>query len=70
MEKELADWHKLHEFHLYAGNFQTKDLANYLKVSPRAIQRWLRGKKEPKPEQLAQIKRYLAMKETASKESS
>lgn len=70
MEKELEEWYKLHKFHLYAGNFQTKDLAIYLKVSPRAIQRWLKGKNKPKPEQLAQIKGYLAMKETASKESS
>lgn len=70
MEKELEEWYKLHKFHLYAGNFQTKDLANYLKVSPRAIQRWLKGKNKPKSEQLAQIKRYLAIQAPASKESS
>ncbi len=68
MEKELEEWYKLHTFHLYTGNFQTKDLANYLKVSPRAIQRWLKGKNKPKPEQLAQIKRYLDTLETESKE--
>ena len=69
MEKELEEWYKLHKFHLYAGNFQTKDLAIYLKVSPRAIQRWLKGKNKPKPNQLAQIKRYLTAQEIASKES-
>ena len=69
MEKELGEWCKLHKFHLYAGSFQTKDLANYLKVSPRTIQRWLKGENRPKPEQLTQIKRYLATQESESKES-
>lgn len=56
MEKELEEWFKLHKF--YMGDYQTKDLANYLKVSPRTIQRWLKEKGKPNPEQLALIRRY------------
>lgn len=69
MERELEEWFGLHRFHLYTGSFQTKDLANYLKVNPRTIQRWLKGKSKPKPEQLTQIKRYLCTLESELKES-
>ena len=58
MEKELEEWFKLHKF--YMGDYQTKDLAEYLKVSPRTIQRWLKEKTKPSEEQLAQISKYLA----------
>ena len=58
MEKELEEWYKLHKF--YMGEYQTKDLASYLKVSPRTIQRWLKEKTKPGKRQLALIKRYLA----------
>jgi len=64
MEKELEQWQKLHEFHLYAGSYETKDLANYLVVSTRTIQRWIKEKTRPSKEQLAQIRRYLAQNET------
>lgn len=63
MERELEEWHKLHEFHLYSGSYETKDLANFLGVSPRTIQRWLKEKTKPDKEQLAQIRKYLAEKE-------
>ncbi|MBU4346336.1 MAG: helix-turn-helix domain-containing protein [Candidatus Omnitrophica bacterium] len=59
MEKELEEWHQLHKFHLYSGSYETKELANLLKVSPRTIQRWLKEKSKPTKEQLVQIKRYL-----------
>lgn len=68
MEKELEEWYNLHKFYFYAGSYQTKDLANYLKVNPRTIQRWLKGKNNPNPEHLAQIKRYLAAQGSESKE--
>ncbi len=69
MDKELEEWHNLHKFHLYAGSYQTKDLADYLKVSPKTIQRWIKGKNKPNPEHLAEIKRYLATQESELKES-
>jgi len=59
MDKELEGWYKLHKFHLYSGSYETKDLANYLKVSPRTIQRWLKEKTKPSMEQLARINKYL-----------
>lgn len=64
MEKELEEWHKLHKFHLYSGSYETKDLANFLGVSPRTIQRWLKEKTKPNKEQLAQIKKYLSERES------
>ena len=64
MEKELEEWYKLHKFHLYSGSYETKDLANFLGVSPRTIQRWLKEKTKPSKGQLAQIKTYLAKKES------
>ncbi len=59
MDKELEEWYKLHKFHLYTSNYETKDLASYLEVSPRTIQRWLKEKGKPTKEQLSQISRYL-----------
>jgi len=59
MEKELDEWYKLHKFHFYSGNYETKGLAKYLGVSPRTIQRWIREKTKPSKEQLARISRYL-----------
>jgi len=60
MDKELEEWYKLHKLHFYSGSYQTKDLANFLGISPRTIQRWLKEKSKPSKEQLAHIKRYLA----------
>ena len=59
MERELEKWYQLHKFHLYSGSYETKDLADFLRVSPRTIQRWLKEKSNPGKEQLVQIKRYL-----------
>ena len=64
MDKDLEEWYKLHKFHFYAGSYETKDLAKYLGVSPRTIQRWVKEKTRPSKEQLAQIRRYLAQNET------
>jgi transcriptional regulator with XRE-family HTH domain len=62
MEKELQEWHDLHKFHIYSGSYETKDLANYIGVSTRTIQRWLKEKTRPSKEQLAKIRRYLTDK--------
>ena len=67
MDKELEEWHKLHKFHFYSGSYETKELAEYLGVSPRTIQRWIKEKTKPNKEQLSQISRYL--KENAPKAS-
>lgn len=62
MDKELEEWHKLHKFHLYSGIYETKELADFLKVSPRTIQRWLKEKTKPNKRQLVRIKEYLVQK--------
>ena len=67
VEKELGEWYELHQFHLYSGSYETEELAKFLKVSPRTIQRWLKEKTKPNKEKLAKIKRYLA--EEGSKNS-
>jgi len=59
MEKELEDWYVLHKFHFYSGSYETNDLATFLGVSPRTIQRWLKERSKPGKEQLAKIKLYL-----------
>ena len=59
MDRELEEWYKLHKFHFYSGSYETKELASYLGVSSRTIQRWVKGKTRPTKEELAQIKRYL-----------
>jgi transcriptional regulator with XRE-family HTH domain len=64
MEKELEEWYKLHKFHFYSGSFETKDLAKFIGVSPRTVQRWLKEKAKPSKEQLAQIKRYIVENES------
>ena len=64
MEKELEEWYKLHKFHFYSGSFETKDLAKFIGVSPRTVQRWLKESTKPSKEQLAQIKRYIVENES------
>ncbi|MDO8749224.1 MAG: hypothetical protein Q7J72_08960 [Candidatus Omnitrophota bacterium] len=63
MDKELQEWYNLHKFHFYSGSYETKDLANFLVVSPRTIQRWLKESTKPNKAQLVQINKYLAQKE-------
>jgi transcriptional regulator with XRE-family HTH domain len=52
--KEWADWHKGQ-----ISSFHTKDLAIYLGVSTRTIQRWMKEKTQPKEEQLQKIAQYV-----------
>jgi len=59
MDKELEEWHQLHKFHFYSGSYETRDLAKYLGVSLRTIQRWIKEKTKPNKEELAQISSYL-----------
>jgi len=41
------------------GQYQTKDLADYLGVSSKTIQRWLKSQSKPGKEQLAKISQYV-----------
>jgi transcriptional regulator with XRE-family HTH domain len=57
------EWVRLHRFHSYSGSYETKDLARFLGVSTRTIQRWLKDKTKPNKARLAQIGEYLTQKE-------
>ncbi|MEK6564629.1 MAG: helix-turn-helix transcriptional regulator [Candidatus Omnitrophota bacterium] len=59
MDKELQEWFNLHNFYIYSGRYETKDLADYLGVTSKTIERWIKEKNRPKKEQLAKIKMYL-----------
>ena len=63
MEKELEEWLRLHSFYKYS-DYRTKDLAGFLNVSPRTIQRWIKGKTKPSKQKLALIGRFLSEKST------
>lgn len=67
--KEFEDWHKLHQFHKYS-DYLTKDLASFLKVSPRTIQRWIKGETKPDKKKLGLIKVYLSGKSSESSKDS
>ncbi|OGW78186.1 MAG: hypothetical protein A3I73_03645 [Omnitrophica bacterium RIFCSPLOWO2_02_FULL_45_16] len=66
MENELAAWQELHRFYKYSS-YLTKDLAAYLKVSPRTIQRWSKGQTRPNQKELNLIMKYL--RENSKKET-
>lgn len=59
MENPLDRFKKLHQF--YAGGFayQTRELAAYLGVSTRTIQRWMREVSAPSEAQLEKIQAFL-----------
>ena len=61
MENNLNEWYKLHKEYRYY-DYTTKDLAHYLKVSTRTIQRWITGKTHPSKDKIQLIKKYLAQK--------
>jgi len=61
MERELEEWYEFHKFYRYT-DYLTKELAEYLKVSPRTIQRWIKNKTQPDKKKLNLIKKYLTEK--------
>jgi hypothetical protein len=60
--KDFEEWKKLHNFYKYSA-YLTKDMADFLKVSPRTIQRWIKGSTKPDQEKLESIKLYLASRD-------
>lgn len=59
MLNALEEWKKLHEFQKYSS-YLTKDLAEFLNVSPRTIQRWIKGTTNLDNETLEKIETYLS----------
>ncbi len=52
-------WLRLHNEWLNRSMWQTKDLAEYLKVNRRTIEFWINGKLKPSEKRIEQIAEYL-----------
>lgn len=61
MEEELEELRRLHKFYLYS-DYKTGEIAKYLKVSRRTIQRWLKERNKPNIKNLRKIRKYLGKK--------
>lgn len=66
MKNPIEEFKKLHEFY-GSFDYQTKELAEYVCVSTRTIQRWMKGKTAPSDDEIKKIKAYLMAKRTSSK---
>ncbi len=66
MENPIGEFKRLHEF--YGGfDYQTKELAEYLNVSTRTVQRWMKGKTAPSDGEMKKIKAYLMARSASNK---
>ena len=66
MENPIGEFKRLHEF--YGGfDYKTKELAEYLDVSTRTVQRWMKGKTAPSDGETKKIKAYLTAKRVSNK---
>ncbi len=61
MENPLKEWQELHRFYKYSG-YLTKELAEYIGVSTRTIQRWMKGKNNPPEAKIKKIEAFLRNK--------
>lgn len=59
-QKPLEEFKKLHNIYLYS-DYKIKDLARYLNISRRTVERWLSGKYSPSEEKLKKINEYLSL---------
>lgn len=68
MENPIEEFKALHIS--YSGyDYQTKELAQYLGISTRTVQRWMRGKTAPSDDEIKKIKAYLTAKKASGKET-
>ena len=61
-KKPFEEFKRLHAFYMGGFDYQTKEIAAYLGVTPRTIQNWMKYKTEPSGKQLKKIKAYLDKK--------
>ena len=61
MEEELEELRKLHQFYLYS-DYKTEEIAKYIGVSKRTVQRWLKEVNKPNLKKLRKIRKYLGKK--------
>lgn len=57
----FEEYKKLHKLYLYS-DYSISDLAKYLDISRRTVERWLSGKYLPSENQLKLISDYLLIK--------
>ena len=62
MRDMVEEFKKLHKFYIYTEHYQTKDLAEFMGVNARTIDRYMSGKTKPSQARLRQIQAYLDMK--------
>lgn len=59
---EFNQWKAKHKEYFNMPGYRTNELAKYLGVSAKTIQRWLKGQYAPNREQLDKIGKYLEEK--------
>ena len=59
MDTRLKGWAENHKWLPEYAGYTTKDLAAYLGVTTRTIQRWLKGIGKPKEAQLSRIEQFV-----------
>jgi len=64
MENPLEEFKILHQQYTGGFDYQTKELAEFVGVSTRTIQRWMRGKTSPSEDELKKIQAYLSSKKS------
>lgn len=57
----LEEFKKLHKVYLYS-DYKISDLAKYLNVSRRTVERWLSAKCTPTANKLKKINEYLSLR--------
>ena len=67
MKNPLEEFKELHKFY-WGSDYLTKDLAEFVEVSTRTIQRWINGKTAPSEAELKKIQAYLNSKRANQKE--
>jgi len=69
MKNPFEEFKELHEFYKGGFDYQTKEIAKYLGVSTRTVQRWMRGKTAPSEEEMKKIQAYLNNKKSKQKDT-
>ena len=64
MNNPLEEYKKLHAFYKGGFDYQTKEIAAYLGVSTRTIQRWMKGRTAPSEDELKKIQSFLKSKKS------
>ena len=67
MNDPLEEFMKLHKFYAGGVDYRTKEIAEYVGVSTRTIQNWMKQKTIPSEKQQNIIQDYLNMKASEKK---